>query len=69
MPSVSTPASENMIGIAYMVVAMLAGIITSMVIKTLSVEATILVVLSLRFLFSIPPLALAAWLVRSVMCI
>ena len=64
MPSVSTPASENMIGIAYMVVAMLAGIITSMVIKTLSVEATILVVLSLRFLFSIPPLALAAWLVR-----
>ena len=53
-----------MLGIGYMMVAMIAGVVTSLIIKELSVEFTVLVLLSFRFLFSVPPLALAAWLVR-----
>ena len=60
------PASrpQNMLGIGYMAMAVAAGVVTSIIVKTLSVEFAVLVVLSMRFLFSIPPLAIAAWFVR-----
>lgn len=60
----SQSTTQNMLGIGYMLVAMLAGVGTSIIIKTLSAETTALVILSVRFLFSIPPLVLAAWIVR-----
>ena len=53
-----------MLGIAYMVVAVLAGVVTSTVVKSLTAEFAVVVLLSMRFMFSIPPLALAAWLAR-----
>jgi len=54
----------NILGIAYMIMAVLAGVVTSLIIKEISSLATILVLLSLRFVFSIPPLALAAFVSR-----
>ncbi|XDZ64782.1 DMT family transporter [Alphaproteobacteria bacterium LSUCC0684] len=54
----------NMLGIAYMIMAVLAGVVTSLIIKELSPLGTVLVLLSLRFVFSIPPLALAAFVAR-----
>lgn len=64
MPSPFSTLSGNILGIVYMMIAMIAGVVTSMVIKELSAVATVLVLLALRFVFSIPPLGLAAWLVR-----
>jgi len=54
----------NMLGIAYMIMAVLAGVVTSVIVKEISPLATVLVLLSLRFVFSIPPLALAAFVAR-----
>ena len=43
-----------------MMMAMLAGVVTSLIIKELTPIATVTVMLALRFLFSVPPLALVA---------
>lgn len=64
MPFSTSLLSGNMRGIGYMMMAMLAGVITSMVVKHLSPLATILVMLSVRFVFSMPWLSLAAWVAR-----
>jgi len=58
------PLQGNMLGIAYMLMAVLAGVVTSLIIKQLSPLATVMALLSVRFVFSIPPLAMAAYLAR-----
>ncbi|MCE2517133.1 MAG: DMT family transporter [Alphaproteobacteria bacterium] len=58
------PVNGNIIGIGYMLIAVAAGLITSFIIKSLSPVATILVILSLRFVFSVPTLAAAAYVKR-----
>ena len=60
----SPPLSGNMLGIAFMLMAVLAGLITSLIIKDLSPVATLMVLLSLRFLFSIPFLTWGAYFKR-----
>ena len=64
MPDHHPPLSGNLLGIFFMIVAMLAGVITSLIVKEMSAVTVILVILSLRFLTSIPPLTISAWLVR-----
>ena len=54
----------NMLGIFFMLMAVLAGLITSLIIKDLSPIATLMVLLSLRFLFSIPFLTFGAYYKR-----
>lgn len=63
---VPAPATkpQNMLGISFMLASVLAGVATSLVVKTLTTELALLVLLSLRFIFGIPPLALAAWIMR-----
>ena len=52
--------NNNILGIFFMLMAVLAGLITSLIIKDLSPIATLMVLLSLRFLFSIPFLTFGA---------
>jgi drug/metabolite transporter (DMT)-like permease len=56
--------SGNILGIVFMLMAVSAGVITSVIIKSLSPIATLLVLLSLRFLFSIPFLTASAYIKR-----
>ena len=56
--------SGNILGIGFMLMAVLAGLVTSLIIKDLSVIATLMVLLSLRFIFSIPFLTLGAYIKR-----
>ena len=60
----SPQSAQNLLGIGYMLMAMMAGVGTSVIVKSLSAEFTVIVLLAVRFLFVIPPLVLAAWLVR-----
>ena len=62
--STTTAASGNIRGIGFMLMAVIAGIVTSLVIKTLSPIGTVVVLLSLRFIFSLPPLLAAAYAKR-----
>jgi drug/metabolite transporter (DMT)-like permease len=64
MPILQSLPSGNLLGIFYMNIAMLAGILTSLIVKDFSAIAAVLVVLSLRFLTSIPLLLITAWVVR-----
>ena len=56
--------NNNILGIVFMLMAVLAGLITSLIIKDLSPIATLMVLLSLRFLFSIPFLTFGAFYKR-----
>ncbi|MGU9962289.1 MAG: DMT family transporter [Candidatus Puniceispirillales bacterium WSBS_2018_MAG_OTU23] len=58
------PFSGNILGIGFMFIAMIAGLFTSLIVKSLSPIGTILVILSLRFLFSVPPLFFIAFAKR-----
>ena len=64
MPVPHQPAGNNLLGILYMIIAMLAGVVTSLIVKDMSAITVVLVILSIRFLTSIPPLMLTAWVVR-----
>lgn len=64
MPHLQSLPSGNLLGMIYMIIAMLAGILTSLIVKDMTAAAAVLVVLSLRFISSIPPLMLSAWTVR-----
>lgn len=56
--------SDNMIGIAFMLMSMLAGLITASAVKLLAADQTILSVLSIRFVFSMPFLIMFGFLIR-----
>ena len=60
----SPKLTGNVLGIVFMLFAVTAGVLTSLIIKGLSPIATLMVLLSLRFLFSIPFLALSAYIKR-----
>jgi drug/metabolite transporter (DMT)-like permease len=60
------PVNGNILGIGFMLIAIVAGLVTSLIVKSLSPVTTIIVLLSLRFLFSIPPLAAAAYAKRQL---
>lgn len=64
MPDHRPPITGNLLGIVYMIVAMVAGVLTSLIVKDLAAVTVVLVILSLRFITSIPPLLLSAWFVR-----
>ncbi len=56
--------SDNIIGIAFMLMSVLAGLITASAVKLLAEDQTVLAVLSIRFLFSMPFLIMFGILIR-----
>lgn len=62
--SARPPLSGNILGIIFMLMAVVAGLFTSFIIKSLSPIATLMVLLSLRFIFSVPTIAAAAYYKR-----
>ncbi|MBL6782631.1 MAG: DMT family transporter [Alphaproteobacteria bacterium] len=56
--------SDNMIGIAFMLMAVLAGLVTASAVKYLSADQTVLGVLSIRFVFSMPFLIMFGVMIR-----
>jgi drug/metabolite transporter (DMT)-like permease len=65
-PSGRIPLEGNVLGILLMMMATGAGTITSIIIKDLSVEVTLMVMLAVRFLFSLPFIAMAAYAKRKM---
>lgn len=59
-----TPLPANVVGILYILMAVFAGLFTSAIIKHYAPLATVSVLLTLRFLFSMPPLLAVAWKTR-----
>ena len=57
-------ATDNLIGIGFMLMSVLAGLITATVVKRFSVELSVLTVLSVRFLYSMPLLILFGLMIR-----
>ena len=58
------PLEGNLLGILFMLMAVTAGVITSLIIKELSPMATLMVMLTVRFVFSLPFIAFAAYAKR-----
>ena len=58
------PLEGNVLGILFMLMAVTAGVITSLIIKELSPMATLMVMLTVRFAFSLPFIAFAAYAKR-----
>ena len=54
----------NILGILFMLMAVSAGVITSLIIKDLSPMATLMVMLTVRFAFSLPFISIAAYAKR-----
>jgi drug/metabolite transporter (DMT)-like permease len=68
-PSISSgrvPLEGNILGILFMTVATCAGAMTSLIVKELSPESTLMVMLTLRFAFSLPFIAMAALAMRNI---
>ena len=62
----SRPVTENMIGISYMLMSVLAGLITASVVKLFSAEMATLSILSVRFVFCMPLLVIFGLLIRGM---
>lgn len=58
------PLEGNILGIIFMLIAVTAGVITSLIVKNLSPLATLMVMLTVRFLFSLPFIGAAAYAKR-----
>ncbi len=58
------PLEGNILGILFMLMAVSAGVITSLIVKELSPLATLMVMLTVRFAFSLPFITIAAFMKR-----
>ena len=62
--TISSSLSNNLVGIMFMLMAVVAGLITASMIKSISAELSILAVLTVRFILSLPLLYLFGLVIR-----